>query len=79
MADYNQDEILDLIDMIREDTQKVEDLRDEIERLEDDLRAANTELSKLEEQIKEGRRQLDDKIDSALNAPNTQVSASLTW
>ena len=79
MADYNQDEILDLIDMIREDTQKVEDLRDEIERLEDDLRAANTELSKLEEQIKEGRRQLDDKIDSALNAPNPQVSASLTW
>ena len=79
MADYNQDEILDLIDTIREDTQKVEDLRDEIERLEDDLRAANTELSKLEEQIKEDRRQLDDKIDSALNTPNTQVSASLTW
>lgn len=81
MADYNQDEILDLIDTIREDSQKAEELRDEIERLEDELRTANEQLKLIERQISDDRRQLDEKIDDVLNAPDTQRGAlpSLTW
>lgn len=77
---YNQDEILDLIDTIREDTKNAENLRDEIERLEDELQTSNRELQELEKTIADDRRRLDTVIDQALEAPlEREVSPGAAW